>query len=200
MNLRFAALAIFFIAFSCIASAKGWKKSQLEAADRARSFSHLSDREKDAIQYINLARLYPEEFAENEVEGYELSSSFGKDYLRTFSQYKKSLIKHLRSAKPVNSLVPDKVLIDDAECFARELSKSGRVSHERRKCGPRKGSGECLAFGMESGRDIALQWLIDVGVSSFGHRTICLSPKYSTIGLKTASHKEYGVCAVAEFK
>jgi uncharacterized protein YkwD len=198
-RLLFLALAIFVLSPQAFAKG-GWKKSQLEAADLARNNPNLSDREKEAIQYINLCRLYPQEFAENEVAGYEMSPGFGKDYLRTFAQYKNSLMQQLRSTKPVNGLTADNVLIDDADCFASELSRTGRVSHERHKCGPRKGNGECLSFGMEGGREIALQWLIDAGVSSLGHRKICLDAKYSRIGVKTASHKEYDVCAVAEFK
>jgi len=44
-----------------------------------------------------------------------------------------------------------------------------------------------------------MQWLIDSGIESLGHRKICLQPAYKKIGIKVNPHFEYGHCAVAEF-
>ena len=53
---------------------------------------------------------------------------------------------------------------------------------------------------MLTGKDIALQWLIDHNVPSLGHREVCLDETYTKIGLSIHSHKREGTCAVADFK
>ena len=172
-----------------------WTAAQLEEANTAKSVKYLTAAEKEVIQYINLCRLYPAEFASIEVKNYNGVPGIKDSSLK---KYKASLLKDLANREPCDALEIDKTLNDDASCFANELSRSNRVGHERKDCEERQYA-ECLAFGNETARQVVLDWLIDSGVSSLGHRKNCLNSKYGKAGVSIASHKEYGKCAVAEF-
>ena len=172
-----------------------WTNEQLEKANTAKSIKYLTSTEKEVIQYINLCRLYPSSFANNEVKNYNGVPGIKDPSLK---KYKASLMKDLANRQPCELLQIDQSLNNDAKCFANELSKSNRVGHERKACAERHYA-ECLSFGNESARQIVLDWLIDSGVSSLGHRKNCLNSNYSKTGISIASHREYGQCAVAEF-
>lgn len=176
--------------------AQSWSDEQLMNANTALNEIYLTSVEKEVILYINLARLYPKQFAEIEVETYEGTKKYGP-YVKN-SKYRSSLLKKLKSMKPVNALMPDKECYENALCFANESGKSGYVGHQRKKC-PKKNYAECCSYGMDTGRDIALQWLIDHDVPKLGHRSICLDGIYSKIGISMQIHKKYETCAVAEF-
>lgn len=172
-----------------------WTDEQLEEANTTKTIKYLTAAEKEIVQYINLCRLYPQEFAEIEVKDY-IGVPGIKD--PSLKKYKTSLLKDLAGRKPCDPLEVDQLLNDDARCFANELSKTGKVGHERKGCaGPRYA--ECLSFGNKTARQVVLDWLIDSGVSSLGHRKNCLNSNYSKTGISIAAHKEYGKCAVAEF-
>ncbi len=173
-----------------------WNDEQLEAANTAQSVKYLTTAEKEVILYINLCRLFPEEFASIEVKDYN-----GVPGIKDPSpqkKYKASLLKDLASRQPCEALKVDQSLNDDAKCFASELSSSNRVGHERKDCAARRYA-ECLAFGNQTAKQIVLEWLIDSGVSSLGHRKNCLNIRFGKMGISIAPHKEYGKCAVAEF-
>ena len=174
---------------------QAWTDEQLEAANTAKAIKYLTSAEKEVIKYINLCRLYPAAFAGIELKNYKGVSGI-KDASK--KKYKASLLKDLASRQPCNALEIDQSLTDDAKCFANELSRSNRVGHERKECEERQYA-ECLAFGNQTARQIVLEWLIDSGVQSLGHRKNCLNSKFGKMGISIASHKEYGRCAVAEF-
>lgn len=177
------------------APAQGWTDAELQAANTAKEISQLSPAERDAILYLNLCRLYPKKFATLEVKSYTPPEKYG-NYLEN-SPYKASLLQDLNSRQPTHALSFDTALYNNARCFAQELGNSGRTGHEHLSC--KKGNyAECLSYGMHTGKDIALQWLIDHDVESLGHRKICLDPAYHRIGLSVHSHTEWSKCAVAE--
>ena len=184
-------LLSFFIAFRCYS--QSWTKEQLEAANTAKNSSYLNAEEKEAIQYINLARLYPQLFVKNELEKLPPAET---DVEKT---YRQSLIADLQKRKPTQALQPDSSLYQLAKCFAVESGESGYVGHERRNCAKPKGMfGENCSYGKKKGKEIALQWLIDKDVESLGHRVNCLNAAYRKIGISTYKHKEYKYCAVAD--
>jgi uncharacterized protein YkwD len=41
--------------------------------------------------------------------------------------------------------------------------------------------------------------LIDEGVKSLGHRRICLSARYTAVGISTQAHSDYGTNTVMDF-
>ncbi|MEO6669727.1 MAG: CAP domain-containing protein [Ferruginibacter sp.] len=172
-----------------------WTDDQLGLADTGRDIDQLSEIEKDAIMYINLARLFPSEFVKIELESY--SGPEGNENSLNNSAYKRSLITTLRNSKPVDALDFDESLYQSARCFAKEQGIKGTVGHKRRNCTPNY-SAECCSYGMVNGEDIAMQWLIDDRVQNLGHRINCLNRSYKKIGLSTHTHKKYGTCAVAD--
>lgn len=166
-------------------NAQTWKTEQLQKANTAVNVTSLSKQEKEIILYVNLARLYPKDFVKNELS----NSSPGK--------YEASLIKTLKSMKPLNPLAFDETLYEFAKCYSKEMGDKGAVGHKRKKC--KNGNfAECCSYGMSTGREVVLQLLIDDDVPSLGHRKICLAEHYSKIGVSVYPHKVYGICAVLD--
>jgi uncharacterized protein YkwD len=188
---------LIFLFLITASHSQEWTTPQLDSANTAKETGSLTDVEKATIQYINLARLYPQQFVTNELENYAAPARYG-DYLKN-SPYKKSLINDLRKMKPVKALHFDKDMYELATCFAREIGKAGSVTHKRKKC-PYGYMAECCSFGMDTGKDIAMQWLIDDKSPGLGHRINCLNREYSVIGIALQNHKVYSKCAVADLK
>lgn len=188
-------VVILLLAF-CSSShllAQSWTPEQLEKANTAKDISYLTVEEKESIKYLNLARLYPAQFASEEVSNYKMPQGM----IEVSSTYKNSLIKHLRKMTPVGAFVFDETLYKSAKCFAKESGESGYVGHERKIC-TLGNFAECCSYGMHKGRDIAMQWLIDDNIPSLGHRINCLNGSYTKIGLSIYPHTKYQVCAVAD--
>jgi len=192
MKCLLACLSVFLIGIPL--SSQTWSTEQLNKANTAKDISYLTEAERDAIMYINLARLYPKEFAKYEVANYFGTEKYG-DYLKD-SEFRKSLLETLNSMDPVNPLSFDQKCYESAKCFAKEKSVTGERGHTRNTC-EKSGYAECISYGMESGKDIAMQWLIDHQVESLGHRNICLNSKYTTIGIGVESFPKWDYCAVA---
>ncbi|WP_147294295.1 hypothetical protein [Pontibacter diazotrophicus] len=80
----------------------------------------------------------------------------------------------------------------NAKCFARESAELGIVGHKRVKC-EKENYAECCAYGNETGRKIALQFLIDYDVPSLRHRNDCLTHVYIKVSLGyEEAHPRYG--------
>ena len=188
-------ISLFFTITSTIIFCQTWSVEQLKLANTAKYISYLNTAEKEAIQYINLARLYPKLFATIELESYVEPIKYGNALKN--SSYKKTLLVQLASMAPMAALTFNKELYDNAKCFATESGDLGLVGHERKLCA--KGNyAECCSYGMATGKDVAMQWLIDDKIANLGHRINCLNSEYAKIGLSMHSHKVYEVCAVAE--
>jgi hypothetical protein len=188
--LLFAGLLLFFFSFS-----QSWSQDQLDSANTAKDINEITSVEKEAILYINLARLYPQLFARIEVEKYTGTDRY-VDYVKK-SSYRTSLITELKKRKPTAALQFDKSLYNYAKCFAKELGNDGKVTHERKTCV--KGTfAECCSYGMDTGKDIVMQWLIDDKISNVGHRINCLNPLYTKIGIGFHTHTVWHNCAVAD--
>lgn len=172
-----------------------WTPTQIEAANTAQNENYLTQEEKDVVKYINLARLYPGMFYENELSNYYGTPKYG-DYLRN-SKYRKSLIEDLETAKPLAALVPNQKMSKSAKCFAVDQGKRGYVGHTRQRC-MTTSRGECCSYGMSRGKDIALQLLIDHNVPGVGHRKILFSSDIKEIGVGTSTHKLHDNCCVIE--
>lgn len=173
-----------------------WLPEQLAQANTATNISQLSQDEKDAIMYINLARLFPKQFITIEIENY--TGPKETEFYLLGSKFKQSLIDTLNSMKSCKALDFDEELYKSAKCFAQESGEKGIVGHQRVKCTETNYS-ECCAYGMQLGKDIALQWLIDHGIENVGHRHACLDKRFSKIGLSKHTHITKKFCAVAEF-
>jgi hypothetical protein len=168
---------------------------QYQKASTADSISYLTKIEKEAIMYLNLARMYPSLFAEFVLEKYD--GPEGYSTIEKHNSYFKSLVKKLNALKSMDALFFDAKLYQNAKCFAEETGNKGGEGHHRNKCA-KENFAECISYGMLSGKDIALQWLLDDRVPSLGHRNIVLDPTYHKIGLSVHPHKKWGTCAVTE--
>ena len=66
MKAFFCLLLSYFLWFH--GGAQSWTQEQLATANTAKNKGYLNAVEKEVIQYINLARLYPQLFVKNELE------------------------------------------------------------------------------------------------------------------------------------
>jgi len=175
---------------------QAWSEQELAKANTCILIDDLSNIEKEAILYINLARLFPLKFAKIEVPPYFGPEKYG-GYLKD-SPYKESLLSDLKTTKPMNALIYNEELRELAICFAVEQGASGYMGHNRKKCAGFYNA-ECIAYGMETGKDIAMQLLVDHDVPSLGHREACLDSKITKIGIGYSRHKKASFCAVLDF-
>lgn len=186
-----------FVIFASASFSQSWSRVQLDSANTAKDISQLTDVEKETIMYLNLARLYPKEFAQNEAKDYAGAATMGAS---SNSSYQRSLISDLQKMKPIQRLVFDQSSYSLAKCFAKEAGDRGMVGHNRKKCPKPSGFyGECCSYGMKSGKDIVMQLLIDEGLKDLGHRTIILNPAFSKVGLSIAPHKKFATNTVIDF-
>ena len=175
--------------------AQTWTTQQISEANTAKDITYLTDVEKECVMYINLCRLYPKDFLKNEVSTYYGTEKYG-DYVKD-SEYRTSLMRLLKSMEPVKALYFDLDAYKNAHCFAKEQGIAGTTGHVRINCD--KGNyAECCSYGMHTGKDIAMQFLIDHNVSGLGHRKNCLNVKYTKIGVSVHPHTKYDVCAVVD--
>ncbi len=192
-----AFLLTLFFCCHYIGISQGWTSEELEKANTAVNIPSLTGEEKEVIKYINLARLYPQKFADLEVRDYYGPVKWG-NYLKT-SAYRESLLTTLQNKKPVGLLYFDENMYALANCYAKENGESGRIGHDRVIC-PTGYDAECISYGLEQAKDIALQLLIDHNVPSLGHREICLDGAYGKVGLSIQPHTVNKYCGVLDFE
>jgi hypothetical protein len=138
-------LTLFALSFHI--HAQSWTQDQLDAANTAVNVSDLTTAEQEAIMYINLARLYPKDFAQIHVQNYTGPTKYG-GYLKG-SSYLASLISHLNSMTPTKALVFDEDMYQKAKCFAKEQGIEGSTGHIRKTCPNLQGNyAECCSYGM----------------------------------------------------
>ncbi len=148
--------------------------------------------EKLVLYYINYVRTKPQEF----LKKYVLTKN-----VDTTDSYYASLIKTLRTMKPVAPLTADKILFEGARCHAYESGKTGYVGHEHKNC-KKVYSAECCAYASYSddkALKYVLQLLVDKGVSSLGHRKILLMEDLHEVGISIQPHKVFGENVVLDF-
>ncbi len=176
-----------------------WKNSKYNIAYTAQNTSYLTENEKLVYYYLNLARINPSLFAETFLVKYTKWNSH--EDLSLSDYYTGSLYRTMKNMKPVGVLSPQKNLFEGAKCHAVSSGKAGYVGHSRL---PNSGCisnfyGECCSYGQFDALKIVMQLLIDSGVKSLGHRKICLSNKYKTLGVSVQPHKTYRFNSVLDF-
>lgn len=181
---------------NCGVFSQTWTTAQLAQANTAKDIPELSNIEKEIIKYINLARLFPKEFAKIEVANYSGSVQFFTDVSK--SPYKVTLLKELNSMTPVEALYFDKTLYENAKCHTAEQGKNGEVGHKRTKCKDALFT-ECCSYGMDNAKDVTMQWLIDDKHADLGHRKNCLGKRYKKIGVSEHSHPKWNTGSTADF-
>lgn len=187
-------LLILLISFTNFAQT--WTNEELTKANTLAKITDLTEVEKEAVMYINLARMYPKKFVDIEVKKYQPPNQAYVNLLED-SPYIESLIDELNELEPTAPYVYDEDLQEFASCFAAEQGASGYMGHKRKKCAAGNYA-ECCAYDMATGKHIAMQLLIDHDIPSLGHRINCLNPKYSKIGIGVADHSKATICAVLD--
>lgn len=172
-----------------------WTADEMKKANTAQNANYLTLEEKNVILYMNLARLYPKKYAEQEVvnaKGYE-------DYIKehTTSDYAKTLVQTLKTMKPLPAYQVSRPMYDFAKCFAIESGKNGTTGHDRKTCKGGKYSENC-SYGSNTGREIVLLWLIDKGIVNLAHRKNCLSAEHTAAGCSIQPHKKMRHCCVID--
>ncbi len=178
-------LLLLFIVCSSFQAAD-WSAPKYQAARTADKSEWQTQEEKDVFFYVNLARMFPKEFAEKYV----------KEHIQT-SAYHRSLYQTLYKTPAMKPFQPSKELYTFAECFAKEAGKKGYVGHKRTKCAD--GSfAECCSYGADDPLDVVMNLLVDDKTPSLGHRKILLDAGYTKMGVSTQPHKTYSTNTVLD--
>lgn len=176
-----------------------WNGSAYEKCNTAAAVTYMSAKEKEVIYILNLVRAYPALFAKTVLEAYPEKS--GNPGLRNDAYYYQSLQNLLRKMKPLSPLEPDNRCYTSASCHALHSGLKGYIGHTRQSPDCKKKQyymGECCDYGNSTALDIVLSLLIDQGVPSLDHRTVCLY-NFTVIGVSVQPHKKYGTNAVLDF-
>ncbi len=166
---------------------QGWTTDQIKQANTADTVSALTQVEKDVFIHLNLARLFPADFIK-----YELSTYAAND--RNASTLKQMLT----TKQKLVAITWSADMQATAACLAAEQGPTKRTGHHRKSCVTNY-HGECISYGMETGRDIVMQLLLDYNVPDFGHRKICLANDMNSMGVKDGPHVLNGKMAVLDF-
>lgn len=116
-------------------------------------------------------------------------------------------IRALQNTRPLPALVRSRALSKAAADHARDLSRTGRVSHQGSdgsqphdridRHGRWEGVvGENLSFANVPAEEVVLLLLIDDGVPNRGHRKALLNPSFRLVGLASAPHRYGKVCVM----
>lgn len=167
------------------------KNYNFKDTNSAKKTEWMSAKEKELLYWLNYARLNPQPFCMKYIY---------PEYVKDSNNiYIATLLDYMLAMKPVPALFPDKVLFESAKCHAESMGKAGLIGHGRRDGCQSSFSGECCSYGLSDPLAIVLQLLIDEGVSSLGHRYICLGT-YSKVGISIKPHKTWGTNAVLDFR
>jgi len=169
-------------------------QTEIKKANTAVKESYLNATEKEVYKILNLARSCPDKFLKF---FYAYAKEHGLTQLAS-GKYYPSLTKTLKEMKPVKVLHPDRKMYELAQCWAMEAGHRGITGHDRKKC--KDGYfAECCTYGRTTAVEIVMSFLIDEGVSSLGHRKICLSSEYEVVGIAQQDHSTYGTNTVLDF-
>jgi hypothetical protein len=176
----------------------------------AKDIKSMKDKEKDLFYYLNLARNKPSLYAElylNPSMGKSNRNSIIADPFNTdtstiqyYSYYVKSLYLEMKKMAPAGILTFNEKCRESAECHAVTTGKLGLITHNRTPDCVSYFSGECCYYGSDDPENIITELLIDSGIVSLGHRRICLSSGYSSLGVAIRDHKTFRKNAVLDFK
>jgi hypothetical protein len=166
-----------------------WNDKKYLVANTASNEDYLTEQEKNVYYYLNICRMNPKLFADT----YLLKHADSLD-----DEYEISLYKDLQKMESLPCLQPNKQCWESAKCHAIASGESSYVGHDRENC-VSYFWGECCQYGPSDPLAIVLQLLIDRGVPSLGHRSICMG-SYDELGVSIQPHIGYGSNAVLDFR
>lgn len=165
-----------------------------EAPRCTRTGHSLSPIEAAVISEINRVRATPELYAEIIAESGDRSPAAREAVVR------------LKTADAMPALIPSDCLSLSARDHVETNGPAGKFGHagfservNRYLSGSPRGAAENISYGHATARGIVLQWLVDDGVASRGHREALLNPDYRSMGVAFGPHAKYGHMCVAIF-
>lgn len=179
--------------------------------------NYLSSVEQSVLDEINFARTNPNAYADilaqrrqyyqgNTIKLPGAVSIFTSEGVAALDE----AIRVLRSTSPLPALSPSRGMSLGAKDHVNDTGPKGTVEHTGsdgsgpsqrvdRYGDPQGGVGENIQYGFNAGREIAIDLLVDDGVSSRGHRLNILNRSWSVAGVSVGSHARYGTMAVIDF-
>lgn len=203
MILLFTFFTLSFPTFPAIENplskfSKEWDDPKYLICNTAKDAAYLTQKEKEVIYILNLARTSPSLFLHSVVKkypAYAARQSIGS------TSYYKSLLVFLETQSSLPLLSPNKELFESAFCHASSSGERGYEGHHRQTANCKKlerFQGECCYYGPDDPLAIVVDLLIDDGVPSLGHRKI-LFDRFATIGLSIQPHRNYQWNTVLDF-
>jgi len=175
---------------------KEWNNPKYLVCNTAKSVTYMTEKEKEVIYILNMARMDPRLFCKTVVPNAHVLC--GADTTRKFY---KSLVKQMMTMQPVKLAQPDQLCYKSAYCHAESSGKTGYTGHDRQteECKKvKKFNGECCHYGSANPAAIVLSLLIDEDVESLGHREICFT-EYPKVAASIQPHKGYSWVTVIDF-
>jgi uncharacterized protein YkwD len=190
----------------------------ITALDAAADIDYLSGVEKDVILEMNKVRSNPKKYAELYIKP-ALKYYSGKNYsepgqtaivTQEGTSAVNNCISALSSSKSAGLLTAEKGIWLAAKDHAADQSKTGKTGHDgsdgsnpfqrmERYGGGYTAAGENCAYGPNTGRDIVVQFLIDDGVPSRGHRKNIMNGAFTQTGLSIQTHPQFRYCCVIDY-
>jgi uncharacterized protein YkwD len=192
-----------------------WDIASLDTAVNA---DYLTGIEKDVILEMNKVRSDPKKYAELYIRS-TLRYYNGKNYsepgqitivTQEGATAVNSCITALTRASAVGLLQPERGIWLAAKDHALDQSRTGQTGHTgsdrsdpfkrmERYGGGYNTAGENCAYGPNTGRDIIVQFLIDDGVPSRGHRTNIMNRNFTQTGLSIQTHPQFRYVCVIDY-
>ncbi|MDR1469362.1 MAG: CAP domain-containing protein [Spirochaetaceae bacterium] len=189
----------------------------IETLDTAANADYLTGVEKDVILEMNKVRNNPKKYAERYIQP-TLKYYNGKNYeepghitivTQEGAAAVNACISALSKSKSAGVLSAEKGIWLAAKDHAIDQSKTGRTGHDgsdgsdpftrMKRYGGYNTAGENCAYGPNTGRDIVVQFLVDDGVPSRGHRKNIMNAAFSQTGVSVQTHPEFRYCCVIDY-
>jgi len=177
-------------------------QDEINKANTAVDVDYLTEEEKKVIFFCNLARLDGKRFTDDFAELYIYIHKQDNGLGGMSNPYVVSFFEDLEKVHDLAMLIPSKELSQAAKFHADDLSKHGTLGHTssdgttfddrlRRYLSDAQSYAENCSCGYynNKGYDVSMQFLIDNGVSSLGHRKNILNPSLTHIGVAISKEK-----------
>jgi uncharacterized protein YkwD len=190
----------------------------IEKLDTAAAVDYLTGVEKDVIMEMNKVRENPKKYAELYIRP-TLKYYNGKNYAepgqitivtQDGAAAVNACIAALSQSTSAGVLRAEKGIWLAAKDHAIDQSKTGRTGHDgsdgsdpfkrmERYGGGYDTAGENCAYGPNTGRDIVVQFLVDDGVPSRGHRKNIMNAAFTQTGVSVQTHPGFRYCCVIDY-
>ncbi|WP_167375021.1 CAP domain-containing protein [Prosthecochloris sp. GSB1] len=188
----------------------------IEAMRASAGANYLDSVEKEVLLHLNMARTDPGKYAKEYIaprirhfDGRLYRDPSGAYLTREGLPAVRECVSAMQRARPAGALTPSETVTIAAEEHARDQSRTGMTGHRRadgskpgaslRKFGRWRITGENIAYGLNSGREIVANLLVDDGVRDRGHRKNILDPQFSIVGLAIEPHPVHRYVCVIDF-